>query len=67
MSNTVEQFAVLKFRWFLANARLQSDVVGRCMQRLHDAGAARTSLLMAAALRVLRCRPAPDLSSALLC
>jgi hypothetical protein len=27
MSNAVEQFAVLKFRWFLVNARLQSDAV----------------------------------------
>ena len=29
MSNAVEQFAVLKFQWFLANARLQPDVVGQ--------------------------------------
>jgi hypothetical protein len=44
----VERFAVLRFRWFLANARLQSDVVTVYT---------RVSLANSLRIRVLPSRP----------
>jgi hypothetical protein len=34
MSKRIERFAVLRFRCFLSNARLQSDVVGSVYARI---------------------------------